>query len=100
MVDEEKEIPGPEAFDHWTPTKNRVLVRMIQPQEELLQGGILQVDRTVKYMKEAVEAEVIKIGPNVNYLRPGAKCWLDRKTWTAAARFCLVREPDILAFQE
>ena len=28
------------------------------------------------------------------------RCWLDRKTWTAAARYCLVREPDVLAYVE
>ena len=79
------------------PYHDRVLVRLAQADQVVHESGIVEPDRDIKYMKEAIEGTVIRTGKRCRVLHSGDRVWLDRKTWIKGARFVIVREPDVLA---
>lgn len=82
------------------PYQDRVLVKLKQAELGMTAGGQLhEVTTQQKYAKEAIEGTCVRSGKRVRMVNAGDKVWLDRKTWVPSARYVIVREKDILAYE-
>jgi co-chaperonin GroES (HSP10) len=83
------------------PYHDRVLVKL---DEERLGGrtesGLYKVDpNNTKFSTEAIRGTCVRSGKRAHYVNPGDTVWLDKKTWNPEARYVLVREKGILAYE-
>jgi len=81
------------------PYQDRVLVKLDQAELGVSAGGIHEVETRQKYAKEAIAGTCVRSGKRVRLVGHGDRVWLDRKTWVPKARYVIVREKDVLAYE-